>query len=272
MPIDVIDTANDPGTPGKTGDDRFGYDGAAGRAWVIDGATDATDLKPFPGAESGAAWLAEAASARLVAGPEAGEGATTYFNRVLTDVRVEAVRKSRVALDTLPGEALPVSSMMWMRREGAQCEFVWAGDCFAIAETGAGSAALIGTQEKADAETREAASMLAMSQAERWTILQAQRRGANTPARGLITLNPAAAAHLKTQRIPLAPGAAVLLMTDGFFRFIEPYGLETPESLLARVQRDGLAASICALRQHERMPHSVRLKARDDAAAVLVRL
>lgn len=270
MAIEILDSVNDAGTPGKSGDDRLGFDARAGRAWVIDGATDATDLKPFPG-ESGAAWLAEAVSARLMSGPETGDGVSAYFDRVLTDVVAEATRQSKIPLQTLPGEAMPVASAMWLRRTGDVCEFVWAGDCFAIAQTGDGEARLIGTQEKADAETREAARMLAMTQAERWAIRQAQRRGANDPARGLITLNPAAAQHLATSQLTLPPGAHVLLMTDGFFRFVEPYGLESPASLLARVLKDGLAASISALRQHEAIPHGTRLKARDDAAAILLR-
>jgi len=60
-------------------------------------------------------------------------------------------------------------------------------------------------------------------------------------------------------------------MTDGFFRFVEPYGLDTPASLLARVLKDGLAAATSSLRRHEATPHNVRLKARDDAAAILLR-
>ncbi len=272
MGIEVLDSVNDPGTAGKSGDDRFGFDAAAGRAWVIDGATDATDLKPFPNAESGAAWLAEATSSRLMSGPGAGEDAKSYFGRVLTDVRAEAERTSKVPLASLPGEAMPVASAMWLRRDGDACEFVWAGDCFAIAQIAGGEAHLIGTQEKADAETRDAARMLALSQEDRWAVLQAQRRGANAPERGLITLNPSAAEHLNTQRLSLPSGASVLLMTDGFFRFVEPYALDTPESLLARVLKDGLAAAIHALRQHEATPRGVRLKARDDAAAILLRL
>lgn len=272
MTMEVLDSVNDPGTPGRTGDDRYGFDEAAGRAWVIDGATDATSLKPFPKAESGAAWLAEAVSARLMSGPGPGEAAATYFGRVLTDVRSEAERVSKVPLASLPGEAMPVASTMWLRRDGKVCEFVWAGDCFAIAGTGTGEARLVGTQEKADAETRDAARMLALSPEERWAILQAQRRGANDPSRGLVTLNPAAAHHLATTQIRLAPGAFVLLMTDGFFRFVEPYGLDTPTSLLARVLKDGLMAATRSLRQHEATPHSVRLKASDDAAAILLRL
>ena len=39
MGIEVLGTVNDPGTPGKSGDDRYGFEAAAGRACVIDGAT-----------------------------------------------------------------------------------------------------------------------------------------------------------------------------------------------------------------------------------------
>ncbi|WP_396272517.1 protein phosphatase 2C domain-containing protein [Hyphomonas sp.] len=271
MGIEVLSTVNDPGIPGRSGDDRYGFDAAGGRAWVIDGATDATELKPFPGAESGASWLAETVSRRLVAAPAVDEEARAYFDRVLTDVRAEAERSSKVALSGVPGEAMPVASAMWLRCNGETCEFVWAGDCFAIAGNGAGEALLIGTQEKADTETREAARMLSLSQAERWAILQAQRRAANAPERGLITLYPAAAAHLNTVSLTLPRGSPVLLMTDGFFRFVAPYGLDTPASLLARVLKDGLAVATSSLRQHEATPHSVRLKARDDAAAILLR-
>ncbi len=271
MMLQVLDSINDPGTPGKSGDDRYGFDDAAGRAWVIDGATDATDLKPFPGAESGAAWLAEAVSGRLISGPEGAEGAKAYFGRVLTDVATEAKRVSRVPIASLPGEAMPVASMMWLRRDGKDTEFVWSGDCFAIAETRRG-AQLVGTQEKADAETRDAARMLAMTQDERWSLLQDQRRAAGTPERGLVSLNPASAQHMSTQRLTLTPGAHVLLMTDGFFRFVEPYGLDTPASLLARALKDGLGGALSALRRHEEAPHKVRLKKRDDAAAILLRV
>lgn len=272
MSFEVLDWINDPGTPGKTGDDRFGHDAAAGLAWVVDGATDATDLIPFPRAESGAAWIAETFSASLMgAPPEEKEAPKPYFERVLTTVAAEARRQSKIPLDKLPGEALPIASSMWVRRLGKDCEFVWSGDCFAIAEFG-NEARLIGTEEKADAETREAGRMLALSPEERWAILQSQRRAANQPERGLISLNPASARHMATERLSLPVGAHILLMTDGFYRFVEPYHLETPASLLARVVRGGLSPTLSALRAHEAKPHGQRLKARDDAAAILLRL
>lgn len=272
MSFEVLDWINDPGTSGKSGDDRFGHDGAAGRAWVVDGATDATDLKPFPG-ESGAAWLAETFSGTLLnAAPQGGEGVKAYFGRVLKAVAAEAKRQTKIPLEKLPGEALPVASSMWVRRDGKSCEFVWSGDCYAIAEEGRGRARLIGTEEKADEETRGAARMLAMSPEERWALLQAQRREANKPERGLVSLDPAAANHMATERLTLPEGALILLMTDGFYRFVEPYRLETPRSLLARVVKDGLLPALAALRAHEARPHGQRLKARDDAAALLIRL
>ncbi len=57
MKLEAVSTVNDPGMPGKTGDDRVGFDAAAGTVWVLDGATDVTDLRPFPACESGAAWI-----------------------------------------------------------------------------------------------------------------------------------------------------------------------------------------------------------------------
>ena len=87
MQLDIISTVNDPGVPGKTGDDRTGFDAAAGTAWVLDGATDVTDLRPFPACESGAAWIAEVLSDRLMQGPQSGETPEAYFAAVLADVR-----------------------------------------------------------------------------------------------------------------------------------------------------------------------------------------
>lgn len=77
---------------------------------------------------------------------------------------------------------------------------------------------------------------------------------------------------MATERLTLPEGAHVLLMTDGFYRFVEPYRLETPQSLLARVLEHGLLLTLVALRAHEAKPHGQRLKARDDAAAVLIRV
>ena len=120
MRLDVVSTVNDPGVPGKTGDDRAGFDAAAGTAWVLDGATDVTDLRPFPACESGAAWIAEALSDRLMQAPQSGETPEAYFASVLADVRQRAEAETRIPLDKLPGEALPIASGIWMWLEGGE--------------------------------------------------------------------------------------------------------------------------------------------------------
>ena len=132
----VLDTVNDPGTPGRMGDDRFGFDEAAGTAWALDGATDVTELKPFPNAESGAAWIAEALSARLMAPPAADETPEAYFAKALTDVRARAETSTRIPLDDLPGEARPIASGMWMHVVNDRAVFAWLGDCMALLRRG----------------------------------------------------------------------------------------------------------------------------------------
>ena len=53
MPFTVLETLNWPGgglngsEKKVTGDDRFGFDEAAGKAWVLDGATDLGPYRLF---------------------------------------------------------------------------------------------------------------------------------------------------------------------------------------------------------------------------------
>tara|TARA_R110000787_G_scaffold16825_4_gene52899 strand:+ start:2562 stop:2984 length:423 start_codon:yes stop_codon:yes gene_type:complete len=107
MQLTILDTVNDPGTPGKTGDDRVGFDASAGTAWVLDGATDVTDLRPFNRAESGAAWIAQALSDRLIIAPHEGETVEAYFEHVLTDVRQRATKETRCRSTACPARRCP---------------------------------------------------------------------------------------------------------------------------------------------------------------------
>ncbi len=271
MRLDVLDTINAPGTAGKGGDDRFGYDAAAGRAWVIDGATDVTDLRPFGRAESGAAWLAEATSSRLMQGPHDRTPARGYFADVIRDLADEAVRQSSIPLDRMPLEARPIAAAIWMRTIRGGAEFVWAGDCLAILETPQGPLRVIGSPEKADAETEDARRLLAMTPEDRREALRAQRRSGNAPERGLITLDPGTAEFLSLETVDLEPGCHIVLMTDGLFRLVSPFGLDTPESLFGRIRTDGLSATVATLRRHEDGADGGRLKKSDDACAILLR-
>jgi hypothetical protein len=271
MRLDVVSTVNDPGVPGKTGDDRAGFDAAAGTAWVLDGATDVTDLRPFPACESGAAWIAEALSDRLMQGPQSGETPEAYFASVLADVRQRAEAESRLPLDKLPGEALPIASGMWMWLQGDEAVFVYMGDCMALVRSGAG-VRLIGQAEKAEDETAAARRMLALTPEERMGWLRQSRRLSNELGTAF-GLGPDCAQNLKLAHATLQPGDEICLMSDGLYRLISPYATHTLESLMADLSEKGLLALIRALRDFESAPDGdiPRIKRRDDASAVYLR-
>ncbi|MFT5774700.1 protein phosphatase 2C domain-containing protein [Hyphomonas sp.] len=268
----VLDTVNDPGTPGRMGDDRFGFDEAAGTAWALDGATDVTDLRPFPNAESGAAWIAEALSARLMVPPAADETPKAYFAKALTDVCARAETSTRIPLDDLPGEARPIASGMWMHVVSGRAMFAWLGDCMALLRRG-GSVTVIGSPGKAEAETVTARRLLAVSPEERLAQLQTDRRRSNAN-RTCFGLDPHAASNLETQAVSLEPGDTICLMSDGLYRLVSPYATHTPERFMALVADTGLSGAVAALRAFEDAPgcDMPRLKARDDACGVLLRI
>lgn len=272
MILNVIGTVNDPGTPGKTGDDRAGFDAAAGTAWVLDGATDVTDLRPFPHTESGASWIAAALSDRLMQAPGPDEAPKAYFTRVLADVRHRAEHDSKVPLEKLPGEALPIAAGIWMRLAEEGADFAHMGDCMALVRSG-NSVWTVGEDEKADDESATARRMQALSAEERLGWLRQSRRLSNDLGTAF-GLGPSGAANLVTEHVPLQPGDEICLMSDGLYRLIAPYGLHTPESLMQALAADGLPALVRALRDFEEQPDGdiPRLKRRDDAAGIYLRI
>ena len=272
MNLNVVGTVNDPGIPGKTGDDRVGFDAAAGTAWVLDGATDVTNLRPFPACESGAAWIAAALSKRLMQAPAAGDTPEAYFKAVLVDVRARAEAESELPVDRLPGEALPIASGMWMWLQAGEAIFAHMGDCLALVRSGA-SVRVVGAVEKAEDETAVARQMLAMSPEERLGWLRQSRRLSNDLGT-CFGLGPAGADNLALVHVPLQPGDEVCLMSDGLYRLISPYATHTKETFMQALADNGLLALVRALREFENAPDGdiPRVKRRDDASGVYLTL
>jgi hypothetical protein len=68
-----------------------------------------------------------------------------------------------------------------------------------------------------------------------------------------------------------AKGSVLLVMTDGFYRLVEPYGLHTDASLAQACVREGLDAMLARLRAHEHAAGAgtaTVVKPADDASAV----
>lgn len=287
--ISFVDAVNFPSGSG-TGDDRYGFDEGTGTAWVVDGATDVGTRRVFPdmveretsGAllfESDAAWYADTLNGAFTSPPKPGEAPKAYLERIIGDVAAVAHKEALVRLDDEPRHNLPSAGGIWMRREGGQVDFAGLVDCVAIVRSGSHTQ-FIGQLDLIKAEHALNRKQLAepAGKAGGYASARETRGLMNTEGHHWVfSLHPEAAARAETGRASVSEGDHVLLMSDGFFRLVEPYGICTVETLMDRaLEEDGLLSLINDLRNAERNPEDDvkigRLKTKDDATALLVRV
>jgi len=111
--------------------------------------------------------------------------------------------------------------------------------------------------------------------AERWTrllpMLRARRHEQNTAARPVVLcMDPRGPFAARTATVTAAPGALLLLLSDGLYRLVDTYGLHTDASLLAACRARGLDALLDELRAFEasRDAEGLAAKTADDASAI----
>ncbi len=258
------------------GDDRYAFDEAAGWAAVIDGATDVGPVRLFPNAESDAAAYAELFADELVASPAAaGEDPSAYFARFVRILRDKSANASRVPLADAPLASLPTAAATWIRARNDKLESATLGDTLAIVRQPDGAISLLGDGAKHAEEQVRAKRVMAMSPDERKKWLQDVRVIHNTPTGyWVFGVQPETAAHIMFQSQPCPPGTRALLVTDGFYRLVSPYGVLTDAQLIERAGREGLGALLTQLRGLEASPADDakigRFKTSDDATALLV--
>ena len=272
----IIEAVNSPGKGVGTGDDRFGYDAAAGTAWVIDGSTDVGGRRIMSREESDAAWLAETLSNTFAAhGPAPDETGQAYLARAISMVADKAQDEAREDLHTAPRYALPSGAGVWMRQLSDEAVEVLAiGDCICLVACD-GTVKTIGYAEKPDKEANGARKLLKLSPAQRLAALQAQRARQNTPdGYWVFGLFPQAAEHAQRVVFKPKPGTVVLLMSDGFYRLVSPYQTYSAEALVERARSVGLATLLEDLRGLEQSEEDNatigRLKTSDDACALMI--
>lgn len=272
--FEVLGAVNDPGKPGRTGDDRYGFDEAGGRAWVLDGATDVSPLRPFRRHESGAAWIAETLSAWLLSNPPEGRAREAYWTAALEAMREAARRDSKVPPENLPMDTSPIASGFYVALGQDKAEFHWLGDCMALVRSGRGTVRVLGALSVSGEETADALRLNAMSEEDKWEDLRRQRTRQNTPGHWIFGLDPKAAAHVNAETVGVGPGADILLMSDGFYRLIDPFKAITAEALMDAAITDGLPALIRRLRETETAARDkgLRVKAHDDASCLHLRV
>ncbi len=268
------DAINDPGQGSGSGDDRYGFDEAAGCAWVIDGATDVGAVRLFPEAESDAAWLADALSTRFLSPPAAHESPLAYFADVVGDVADRLTAEAAVDIASAPRDSWPTASFIWLRVKPEGVETVRFGDCLALVRGADYGLSVFGDVGRADQESRQAAAFAQASWEDKLPHLRAQRAGYNTP--GVFVEpggTPSLMEHLVVEAGQPGPEARALLMSDGLYRLVAPFGAFDHQTLLNLVEDLGLAEAITRLRALERAPDGpARFKAADDATGLLVLL
>jgi serine/threonine protein phosphatase PrpC len=282
MGFELIDSLSLPGDAAKANEDSSAHD--TGAAVVLDGATPLFDglsgdgLMPGP---SDAAWISHFGARRILAHLREGDGARKALRAALADTQ-----KSFEALRRMPPQDVwqtPCASMMLAAQTEDGLEFLWFGDCAALLKQGDGAVQIVG--ETLDKRAAEAGRAQRLSQekgqpstdrAQFIDALRATRNRINSGTYWLFSPDVKAASHVSRRVIKTAPGAMLLLASDGFLALASDYGAYSADTLMAAALDKGLAALGEELRAIEagdtggaKFP---RFKKSDDATALLLAL
>ncbi|MGJ7917082.1 protein phosphatase 2C domain-containing protein [Massilia sp. LXY-6] len=253
---------------------------------VLDGATSVASRNYIDHQAGDVAWFVRRFSAAF---GDALTGRCPQEQAVRT--ALEAVRTDfhwHTAGLAVPVYAWPIAAMTWIRilpGHGASELIVYClGDCKTLLLRPDGSvqdldpwvnpqeavlqkaiAALAGEGVGDPAERRE--RLLPM--------LRRRREEQNTaPMPQSLCLMPAGSFAARRYSVRAESGAVLLVMTDGFYRLVHPYGLHSDASLARGCARDGLDAMLAGLRAHEHAAGAgtdLAVKQADDASAVVWR-
>lgn len=259
-----------------TGDDRYAFDEAGGWACVIDGATDVGPVRIFSAAESDAARYAEIFAAEITANPaDPREIPQAWFARLLPKLRAAVEREAKIPLKDAPLASYPTAAATWVRIRKGMIEAATLGDSIAIVRMPDGQVTVFGEAGKPADEQKRAQTVMAMAPEARLKWLQDVRAIHNTPqGYWVFGVQPEAGAHIVHQSTAAPAGTRVLVMTDGFYRLVTPYGRYTDAELIASANERGLGALMNELRGLEASPEDDakigRFKTSDDATALLI--
>ena len=105
-------------------------------------------------------------------------------------------------------------------------------------------------------------------------MLRRRREEQNmAPAPQSLCLAPAGPFAARRYAVRAEPGTTLLVMTDGFYRLVDPYRLYNDAGLLRACAQGRLGALLGELREHERLSGGagMAVKQADDASAVVWR-
>lgn len=259
-----------------TGDDRYAFDEAAGWACVIDGATDVGPVRIFSAAESDAARYAEIFAGEIVANPaDPREIPQAWFARLLPKLRASVEREAKFPLKDAPLSSYPTAAATWVRVRKGLLEGATLGDSIAIVQTPSGDVTVFGETSKPADEQKRAQTVMGMTYEDRLKWLQDVRSIHNTTnGYWIFGVQPEAAQHIVYQSTPAPEGTKALVMTDGFYRLVSPYGRYSDAGLIEAAIARGLGELMRELRGMETSADDDakigRFKTSDDSTALLI--
>ena len=251
-------------------------------AWVIDGATGVSDRPPLVNGTTDAAWLASRVDAEL---------RTMLQGTVVDPVKVLAkleanVRSEFKAFDSersRPVGEQPSAALALAALQGKTLHLMGLADCRIIYQANTGE---IGEFNPSDSG---AADALIVAERSRLVaehpgqdplprlkgFIRALREFANQDS-GYSVVHPTRAwsSRVKRQIHEAGKIRRLLLVSDGFYRLVDVFGIMTPAGLVGSALAQGLQHLYSDLREMEltdvdcvRYP---RVKTHDDASAILV--
>lgn len=251
---------------------------------VLDGGTSVSECDYIDEVHGDVAWFVHAFTAALE--PWLGSGIEQQECVQEAIGTVHAAFRQHMATRALPIHAWPIAAMTWCRitrrNDAFQATLYSLGDCKTLLRTASGACIdldpFINPQ---DAILQDAIAVLRVEgihepeqRRERMLpMLRARREVQNTmPMPTVLCVQPNGPFQARTHSLAVETHACLLIMTDGFYRLVDPYGLFTDVALLDACLRRGLGAQLDELRKFEVSSNRTgerAVKASDDASAVL---
>jgi hypothetical protein len=254
-------------------------------AWVLDGTTGHHPVRLFPG-PSDAAWFAGTADDLLRGLAGMPQDGRALLQRLVADLTEACRRAALTALDE--GEVdEPAASLALVRTRGDRLELMMLGDCKLLLQRQDGTVEAFDHSRVAPFEAKVIDVLRALQAGGetdpdriapklRELILANRRLKNRTGGYDVLADDPACIELAEISHRPAAGVTHLLLASDGLYRLVDTYGGYSAERLLQAALSDGLAPLYATLRRIEDAdPQCLkypRLKARDDATALLLKL
>jgi hypothetical protein len=249
---------------------------------VLDGASSVAQQNYIDQDAGDVAWFVRrfsSAFGKALAGHSSQEQAV----RTAVDA-LRAEFEDRTGGLAVPVHAWPIAAMTWVRilPAGASSELIvyCLGDCKTLLLRADGSVQDLDpwvnpqeavVQDAIAALVREGVDDPAARRERLLPMLRRRREEQNTaPSPQSLCLAPAGPFAARRYALRAERGSTLLVMTDGFYRLVDTYGLHTDASLLQACAGGGLEALLAELRQYEEASGGAGLavKQADDASAV----